>query len=169
MLMRLAYRINATLERYLPEQRLFLKSDSSTRFIRLRPATQASALAIGALLIGWTFTATAIVAIDSIAAGSGEDTVARQQQMFEQRLVALSNDRDRRAEEAVRAQERFNVALAEMSRMQTRLLASEDSRKELETGIDVIQNTLRRTIEERDAARAALDSAKLAAAPGSGR
>lgn len=153
MLMRLAYRINATLERYLPEQRLFLKSDSSTRFIRLRPATQASALAIGALLIGWTFTATAIVAIDSIAAGKGEDTVARQQQMFEQRLIALSDDRDRRAEEAVSAQERFNVALAEMSRMQTRLLASEDRRKELETGIDVIQNTLRRTIKERDAAR----------------
>ena len=37
--------------------------------------------------------------------------------------------------------------------MQSRLLASEDRRKELETGIDVIQNTLRRTIAERDDAQ----------------
>ena len=35
MLTRLSYRINLTLERYFPEQRLFLKSDETTRFIRL--------------------------------------------------------------------------------------------------------------------------------------
>ena len=48
--------------------------------------------------------------------------------------------------------------------MQARLLASEDSRKELETGIDVIQNTLRRTILERDEARAALERTTTALA-----
>ena len=42
--------------------------------------------------------------------------------------------------------------------MQARLLASEDRRRELETGIDVIQNTLRRTIKERDEARAEADA-----------
>lgn len=153
VLTRLAYRFNTALERILPEQRLFLKSDDSTRFIRLRPMTQAMTLLCGTALVGWTLIATAVVAIDSIAAGSDEDNAAAQQVLFEGRLTALSSDRDRRAEEAVSAQERFNVALAEMSRMQTRLLASEDRRKELETGIDVIQNTLRRTIKERDAAR----------------
>ncbi|SEM82491.1 Murein DD-endopeptidase MepM and murein hydrolase activator NlpD, contain LysM domain [Gemmobacter aquatilis] len=157
MLTRLSYRINAALERILPEQRLFLKSDASTRFIRLRPMTQAAALAISTALVGWTFVATSIVVMDSIAAGSDEDNAGQRQALFEQRLTALSNDRDLRAEEAVRAQDRFNVALAEMSQMQTRLLASEDRRKELETGIDVIQNTLRRTIQERDAARAEID------------
>nr|WP_246566940.1 M23 family metallopeptidase [Gemmobacter fulvus] len=150
---RLAYRINATLDRYLPEQRLFLKSDASTRFIRLRPTTQALALAGGAALLTWTFIATSILLMDSIAAGSDGDQALRQQALFEERLTALSNDRDLRAEEALRAQERFNLALAEVSQMQGRLLASEDRRKELETGIDVIQNTLRRTIKERDEAR----------------
>jgi murein DD-endopeptidase MepM/ murein hydrolase activator NlpD len=53
----------------------------------------------------------------------------------------------------VRAQERFNLALAQVAQMQARLLGSEDRRRELETGIDVIQNTLRRTIKERDDAR----------------
>ena len=41
--------------------------------------------------------------------------------------------------------------------MQSRLLASEDRRRELETGIDVIQTTLRTVIKERDAARAQND------------
>ncbi|HRK41867.1 MAG TPA: DUF5930 domain-containing protein [Gemmobacter sp.] len=168
MLHRLAYRINATLENWLPEQRLFLKSDEGTRFIRLRPMTQAVALTTGGLLMAWTFIATSIILMDSIAAGSDADQAAMQQQLFEQRLTALSTDRDLRAEEASRAQDRFNLALAEVSEMQARLLASEDRRKELETGIDVIQNTLRRAIVERDDAREALERTTIALASQSG-
>ncbi|GGW22708.1 peptidase M23 [Gemmobacter lanyuensis] len=162
MLTRLAYRIHAKLETVLPEQRLFLKSDSATRFIRLRPGTQALVLVVGAGMLVWTIFASSIVVMDSISAGSDEDQAGVQQALFEERLTGLSNDRDLRAEEASRAQERFNLALAEVSKMQARLLESEDRRKELETGIDVIQNTLRRTIRERDEARAAADRATLA-------
>lgn len=153
MLTRLSYRINSTIGRYLPEQRLFLKSDTETRFVRLNPVTQAIALTGGALILGWTILATSILLMESISAGSGRDQAQRQQALYESRLNALSSDRDLRAEEAVRAQERFNLALAEVSDMQARMLASEDRRRELETGIDVIQSTLRRTIKERDEAR----------------
>jgi murein DD-endopeptidase MepM/ murein hydrolase activator NlpD len=162
VLTRLAYRINAALERHLPEQRLFLKSDTETRFIRLRPATQAIALTGGTFLLAWTIVATAVMLMDQIGAGSGREQALMQQNLYEQRLGALSTDRDLRAEEASRAQERFNLALAQVSDMQARLLASEDSRRELETGIDVIQNTLRRTIKERDEARSDAGIAKLA-------
>ncbi|MBL4917843.1 DUF5930 domain-containing protein [Szabonella alba] len=162
MLTRLSYRINTAIGRFLPEQRLFLKSDTDTRFIRLQPMTQAAALVGGALVLGWTILATSILLMDSIAAGSGRDQAQRQQILYEARLNALSADRDLRAEEAARAQERFNLALTEVSQMQGRLLASEDRRRELETGIDVIQETLRRTIKERDTARG--ESASFAAA-----
>lgn len=164
MLTRIAYRINAVLERHFPEQRLFLKSDQETRFIRLRPVTQAIALAGGSLVLGWTILATAIILMDSLSAGSGRDQAVRQQALYEQRLNALSEDRDARADEAARAQERFNLALAQVADMQSRLLASEDSRRELETGIDVIQNTLRRTIKERDEARNQVAAADVALA-----
>jgi murein DD-endopeptidase MepM/ murein hydrolase activator NlpD len=169
LLTRFAYRIHTTLERYFPEQRLFLKSDSQTRFIRLRPATQAIALAGGAVVVGWTVLATAIILMDSVSAGSGRDQAQLQQSLYEQRLNALSQDRDARADEAAHAQDRFNLALDQVSAMQGRLLASEDRRRELETGIDVIQNTLRRTIKERDEARAEIEAAteKLANASGS--
>ncbi|MEH7826751.1 DUF5930 domain-containing protein [Gemmobacter denitrificans] len=162
MLTRLTYRINAALERHLPEQRLFLKSDTATRFIRLRPMTQALVLGGVSLVLAWSFVATSVLLMDSISAGSDRDQSARQQALFEERLTALSTDRDLRAEEAARAQQRFNLALAEVSAMQARLLASEDRRRELETGIDVIQNTLRRTIKERDEARAELGRATAA-------
>ena len=153
MLTRFAYRINTVLERYFPEQRLFLKSETETRFIRLRPATQAIAVVFGSLALAWTILATAILLMDSISAGTSREQVARQQALYEQRLTALSADRDLRVEEAASAQDRFNLALAQVSQMQARLLASEDRRRELETGIDVIQNTLRGVIKERDAAR----------------
>ncbi|QCO56776.1 M23 family peptidase (plasmid) [Pseudorhodobacter turbinis] len=153
MLKRLSYRINTGLGRYFPEQRLFLKSDTDTRFIRLQPLTQAIAVTGAALCLGWTILATSILLMDSISAGSGRDQAMRQQSLYEARLNALSADRDLRAIEAVRAQERFNLALKEVSDMQARLLASEDGRREMETGVEVIQNTLRRTIKERDAAR----------------
>jgi murein DD-endopeptidase MepM/ murein hydrolase activator NlpD len=153
VLNRLAFRINAQLERVFPEQRLFLKSDHGTHFIRFRPATQAVIAVVGALVIVWTVSATAIVMMDTIGAGSAREQSQRQSEMFERRLTVLSTDRDTRAKEALQAQERFSGALEQVSEMQEMLLASEDRRRELETGIDVIQNTLRRTIKERDEAR----------------
>lgn len=162
MLTRLAFRINSQLERYFPEQRLFLKSDDGTRFVRLRPVTQAVALVVGTLGLAWTIVATAIIMMETIGAGSAREQTQRQRVMFEERLAFISTDRDTRAEEAVRAQERFNIALAQVSEMQEKLLASEDGRRELETGIEVIQNTLRRTIEERDTARAEAERMTLA-------
>lgn len=164
LLTRFAYRINTALERHLPEQRLFLKSDTETRFIRLRPTTQAIALVGGTFLLAWTLVATAVMLMDSIGAGSGREQALMQQGLYEQRLSALSTDRDLRADEAVRAQDRFNLALDQVSDMQARLLASEDARREMETGIDVIQNTLRRTIDERDEARGDAGRATLALA-----
>ncbi len=148
--------LNAKVERKFPEQRLFLKSDTDTKFIRLRPITQLIAITVGALSLGWTILATSILLMDSISAGTSREQIARQQGLYEERLNALSVDRDLRATEASGAQSRFNLALDQVAEMQSRLLQSEDRRRELETGIDVIQNTLRRTITERDTARAEL-------------
>ena len=162
MLTRLACRINAKLERWLPEQRLFLKSDQETRFIRLQPVTQALALVCGGSALIWTAVATSIILMNSISTGSAVDQTQRQRTSFESRLNILSQDRDTRALEAARAQSRFNLSMAQVAEMQNRLLASEDRRLELETGIDVIQNTLRRTIKERDQARGDAESARTA-------
>lgn len=159
-------RFNAALERRLPEQRLFLRSDTETRFIRLRPLTQAVALSGFSVLLAWTIVATAILLMDSIGSGSAREQARREQANYEARLDALSVERDQRAAEAVAAQERFALALRQVSAMQSALLASEERRKELETGIGVIQATLRRTMTERDTAIARVSELAAAATEG---
>jgi murein DD-endopeptidase MepM/ murein hydrolase activator NlpD len=155
--------LKARLHRAFPERRLFLKSDTETRFVRLGPETQILALGGSTVLIGWTIIASALLFMNALGAGNLREQTARQQVVYETRLNELAAARDDRAEEARLAHERFAKALAEVSQMQMLLLESENSRREFEKGIEVIQATLRRTIDERDAARedASLLLAKL--------
>ena len=142
------------LERVLPEKRLFLRSDDDTRFVRLRPLTQLAAISGITLAFGWTLVASSVLAIDAISAGSSRDTIVLTQAAFEERLAELSQERDARAAEALAAQNRFAAALDQVSQMQSQLLESEEQRRELEAGLDVVQSTLRDAIGERDSARA---------------
>jgi len=158
----LSQKVHVALEKRLPEKRLFLRTESETRFVRLRPGTQLLALAGSTALVAWTIIATAILLMDSIGAGSYREQAKREQQMYQDRLNDLSHARDMRAAEAVAAQERFNSALAQVSSMQSQLLASEERRRELERGIAAVQDTLRDTMRDREAAQtelAALQSA----------
>lgn len=146
-------RLNASLERFLPEKRLFLRSEDATRFVRLTPTTQMVGISGLAAVFGWTLVASSILAIDAISSGTSRDQMLRTQAAFEERLNQLSEERDARAAEAVAAQNRFAVALEQVSQMQSRLLASEEGRRELETGLGVVQSTLRDAITERDDAQ----------------
>ncbi len=153
---RLAIKVHAVLERYFPERRVFLKSDTDTRFIRLRPGTQVIAYSGAFLIVAWAIIATAVLLMDSIGAGNFREQAKRDQRIYQERLNLLSAERDARAEEALAAQARFNAALEQISAMQSELLASEARRRELETGIEVIQTTLRETMRDRERARTAL-------------
>ncbi|WP_461425567.1 DUF5930 domain-containing protein [Gymnodinialimonas sp.] len=155
MTSRLFSRVNAALERHLPEQRLFLKSEVGTRFIRLRPITQASMILGSAVMVGWTVIVTSFFLIDSISAGNARDLAEREQAMYQERLNLLALERDAYAANASAAQDRFALAMDQVSAMQTQLLDSEERSRELEIAVDVIQSTLRRTIDERDEARLA--------------
>ncbi|MBA97878.1 MAG: M23 family metallopeptidase [Sulfitobacter sp.] len=150
---RLAIKIHSALEALFPERRVFLKSDTDTRFIRLRPVTQLVAFTGSALLVAWAIVATAIILMDSIGSGNFRAQAKRDQSTYQARLSDLSAQRNGRAEEAVAAQERFNAALKQISVMQSELLQSETRRRELETGIEVIQSTLRDTMKDREEAR----------------
>lgn len=121
--------------------------------MRLRPGTQALALTGGVLTIGWTIFASALLVLDAVGTSSVRELAAREQAAYEARLNELAAERDARGAEARRAQLRFTTALDEISTLQTALLASEERRAELETGIEVIQAGLQRAFSERDVAR----------------
>lgn len=147
--------LGAALARAFPERRLFLRSDTETRFVRLSPATQAIAVSGSALLVGWTILASAVVLMDSIGADDLRDNAAREQSVYENRLNALSTERDTALTEARAAQDRFQAALQQVSDMQSELLESETRREELERGMGVAHANLRKAILERESARAA--------------
>lgn len=153
MTSRLTTRIHMMLERHLPEQRLFLKSDDGTRFIRLRSGTQAALIMGMGLFVGWTIIVTSIFLIDAISAGNAREQAQREELRVQERLSELEAARDARAAEARQAQERFALAMDQVSEMQTRLLDSEERRRELETAIDVVQLNLRDVREDLQAAR----------------
>jgi murein DD-endopeptidase MepM/ murein hydrolase activator NlpD len=153
-------RMSQRLERHLPEQRLFLRSDNTTRYIRLRPLTQAIGIASVTGFFAWGVIATSILLMDVIGSGSLRDHALRDQANYEQRLNQLVHERDARARETEAAQARFAEAMERISEMQMQLLASEERRLELETGIDTIHSTVRRVVRERDEARAELADAQ---------
>lgn len=149
----LSQRFHLMMERWLPEKRLFLRTDHDTRFVRLGPGVQIMTVVCLVLVIGWTIIASAIIMIDSIGSGNLRDQARRDQLLYETRLNELAADRDARAEEAAAAQMRFNSVLNQVSEMQSQLLASEEQRRELERGIEVMQASLQRAVKDRDAAR----------------
>ncbi|MFV0385308.1 DUF5930 domain-containing protein [Paracoccus sp. (in: a-proteobacteria)] len=166
---RLLDSLNSSLERWLPEQRLFLRSDEATRFVRLRPLTQLVGIGGATLLFGWTLIASSILVIDAISSGSTREQMIRAQSSFEDRLNHLSQERDARAAEALAAQDRFAVALEQVSIMQSQLLASEDKRRELQTGLGIVQSSLRDAMSDRDAAAVQANAGAAGAAAGSDR
>ncbi|MEM1067213.1 MAG: DUF5930 domain-containing protein, partial [Pseudomonadota bacterium] len=104
----------------------------------------------------------AILLMSGLGAGNLRDQAQREQMLYQDRLNALSVERDARAADASAAHDRFTLALAEISEMQTRLLASEERRKELETGIATLRATLRTAMAERD--QQAAETERLTAA-----
>ena len=153
----LRLKLHKSLEHFVPEKRLFLRTGSETRFVRLSPTTQIIAVLGSTSFIAWTIIATAIVLMDTIGSGNFRDQARRDQAIYEERLNSIASERDNRTSEALAAQQRFNTALAQVSSMQSELLASEDERKELERGIDVIQATLRRTMNQREVLKTELE------------
>ena len=148
--------LNSILGRRVPEKRLFLRTDTETRFVKLSPLTQVFMLLGVSVIVIWSIIATAIVLIETIGSGNFRDQARRDQALYEERLNALASERDIREQESIDSQNRFNTALDQISVMQSTLLGSEDTRRELERGINVIHGTLRRAMNEREELRTEL-------------
>lgn len=147
-------RLNAALERHLPERRLFLRSDTGTRFVRLRPVGQALIIAgTGAFLV-WSLVATALVFFEAVGSTDLREAARREQSYFEERLTDLTGQRDRASTEAQAAHRRYGEAMDRVASMQAMLLDAEERIAELEGGIDALQGRLQATTGERDEALA---------------
>jgi murein DD-endopeptidase MepM/ murein hydrolase activator NlpD len=153
---RIRRRLNSALSAHFPEKRLFVQSRESTCYLRLTPLTQLMAGAVGVALIGWLAVATARVVVDLVAHPGASQAVVIQD-AYRARLEALADERDQRAAEARSAQERFQVAMAQISRQQSAILQTVEERRELATALDTMRERLAEALAERDSAADAND------------
>ena len=105
------------------------------------------------MAFGWAAVATSILALD--ATGPRTTPAA-----LEGELAQLVAERDARAAEAAAAQTRFTAALDQISAMQSQLLASEEKRRELESGIGAVQASLHDALAEAQDTRRQLAEAQ---------
>ena len=144
---------SSKLARAFPEKTLFLRSDGETRFIRLTPFVQFAGVSGCALVLCWTIVSSAMVVMHGFGSGTLYEQALRDQAVYESRLNELATERNARARETADAYKRLAAVLDEVSAIQSQLLRSEDRRRELETGVDVMAGTLRKSMKERDDAR----------------
>jgi len=144
--------MKTALDKYLPEQRIYIRTDRSTKFLTLKPKTQMFIGLLATASFSWMIIATAILGYNTLEARSDSNQANDQKQAYEMRINKLSKERDNRALEAQAAQEQFYVALNQISQQQTDLLNAEEQRRELATGLKIVQTKLQTAIKSRDVA-----------------
>ncbi|MFN4101381.1 MAG: DUF5930 domain-containing protein [Pararhodobacter sp.] len=144
--------LNTALERYLPEKRLFLRSETSTRFVRLRPVAQATILSGAAAYMAWSLIATSILFFEVVGSNDLRENTRREQIYFETRLNDMAMQRDQAMAEAQASHQRYGDAMDRVAYMQTTILQGEQRNAELARGIDALQTTLQATMTARNEA-----------------
>ncbi len=144
--------INRLLERHVPEQRIYLRSNRTTRYVRLSPLQQTFLVSGIALSLCWLIIASVTLGLNSIDAKSAEEQKLVLQDAYEKRLAQLASERDKRSQEAQRAQERYYAALRQVSEQQEGFLSLEEERRELGRGLKIMQRKLQEAVKARDEA-----------------
>lgn len=142
--------INKLLARFAPEQRILIRTNTTTRYFRAPPILQIFTGLFFACFICWTVIATSALLIAQVSSNDVDAKMDVLQNAYEERILELSNERDLRAQEAARAQERFYVALEQISIQQSELLEAEEQQRELSRGIKIMQQKLQQAIKDRD-------------------
>lgn len=144
--------MKSALDKYLPEQRIYIRTDNSTKFLTLKSKSQLFIGVMATASFSWLMIATAIIGFEMLETRSDSRRAEDQKQAYEMRINKLSAERDNRALEAQAAQEQFYVALKQISAQQTDLLEAEEQRRELATGLKIMQSKLQGAIKSRDLA-----------------
>jgi murein DD-endopeptidase MepM/ murein hydrolase activator NlpD len=144
--------LNRILSRHVPEQRIYLRSDKTTRYVRLSPLVQTIAGSAFAMGFCWMIVASVALGLQSISANSNKEQATVLQQAYEERLDKLAKERDQRSHEAKTSLDRFYIALRQVSAQQSELLELEEERRELGKGLKIMQRKLQTAVKARDTA-----------------
>ncbi len=140
--------------RMLPEIRLYLKTeDERTRYLKLTSRVQAGILATGVVLASWTIVSTSALVLGMMSADDAQSQSEVIHKAYEQRIAELTYERDRRQSEAGAIQDRFQLALTEISDQKRQLMELETSQTELSIELNLMRDKLSQAVAFRDDAR----------------
>ncbi|MCR9086272.1 MAG: DUF5930 domain-containing protein [Rhodobacteraceae bacterium] len=142
--------VGSLLNRLFPEKRIFLKSEDTTRVVRLGPGQQIIAWTGGLALVVWMVTATSMVMIGLMTGSNLRDLAVNDRALYETRLNALAEERARRVAEAADARALYARALEKVSAQQDAMLDTHMALEEAHRGTEALRRLLVETLADRD-------------------
>jgi murein DD-endopeptidase MepM/ murein hydrolase activator NlpD len=149
--------MNRALSAHIPEKRVFVQSADATSYIRITPLSQLMLGTATLAVAGWMAVATAGMVLDVVSADKTASQTVKLQGAYQSRLDEISEERDLRARETRSAQDRFQIAMKQISRQQSAILESVEDRRELSAALDVMRERLSDAVTQRDAMSQAND------------
>lgn len=151
------YSVNRSLSKILPEQTIIFRNRSGERELTLSPLGRIFGYIGAGLAVGWLVVATSATVsgfLDSDSAQLQNETI---QDAYEARLVELAIERDNFARQAQATQDKFNLALVQITTQQDDLILAMTVQNEQQITMFALQRELNRAITERNAAQQNLD------------
>lgn len=147
----------------LAERSVVIRTDTSTRYVRVSPAAQLGLGVAFAALVGWSAFSTASWMVAGVERDALSSRLALIEHRFDGRIEGMSHDHD--AERGALATERdmlradlnahemrLNDLTHELSRQQVRLIDAAEAERELSIALETLRAKLRDAVARRDAA-----------------
>lgn len=154
---RLIKAVNASLAKFLPEQTLILKTRTDQRELTFSPLARLAFLSGTTLAVGWLVVATTATISGSFESDNAQARSDSLQDAYEFRLAELATERDDFARQTQAMQDRFTLALQQVSAQQNELIAAMTVQNEQEITMFALQRKLNSVTAERNAAQIGLD------------
>lgn len=148
---------NQSLSKFLPEQTMTIRSRAEKREITFSPLGRLTGFIGGTLAVGWLIVATSATVSSYFESDSAEARSLALQDAYELRLAELATERDDFAIQAQATQNRFNLALTQVSAQQDELIAAMTVQNEQQITLFALQRQLNSATAERNAAQSSLD------------
>ena len=141
------------LARLLPDVRMYLKTeDDRTRYLKISSKVQAGILGLGMVAATWTIVSTSALVLGMMSSDDAQSQSDVIHQAYEKRIAELTQERDQRQREAGAIQDRFRLAIAELSDQQRQLLELEIAQSEVSTELALMRDKLGAAVAVRDSA-----------------
>ncbi len=143
-------KLNTALARHVPALRVFVKGDAATRYYELSPVKQVLLGSLTFALTGWLLVSTSAIILSAFQSNSTQDQAQVLQQAYEARIAALTEERDISRAEADMARDRFSLALAEVSSLNSDMMTALNDSNQLSSQLNLLQSKYALAITARD-------------------